>query len=98
MRSGRLWHHLTTVAGNPSWENYQVERDAWKLKDKALDEPEFPERIAQEDYRGFGIYGRVRVPSLPETAGEHSLMAVEFGASSNAISLVPMWTRVRHSL
>ena len=98
LRSSRLWHHVTAVAGDPSWENYQVECDVWKFKDKALGEPEFPERIAQEDYMEFGIYGRVRVPNLPQTAGEHSLIAVEFGAYSNEITLVPMWTRVPHSL
>ncbi len=95
LRCNRLWHHVTVVAGDPNWQDYQVECDVYNYLDRAL---LLPELIAQPNYQEFGLYGRVHVPNLPETKGEHSLIAVEFGPYSNELALVPMWTRVRPGL
>ncbi len=94
LRCGRLWHHVTVVAGDPSWTDYQVECDVINLNDKLLSTPIWPETIAQESYLEFGLYGRVRVPNFPETQGEHSLIAFEFGPYSNEMTMVPLWTQV----
>lgn len=94
LRSSRLWHHVTVVAGDPDWKDYQIECDVYNFEDKLYSTPAFPELIAQANYLEFGMYGRVRVPNLPETKGEHSLIAVEFGPYSNEMTMVAMWTRV----
>lgn len=94
LRCSRLWHHVTVVAGDPSWTDYQVECDVINYNDKLLSTPQWPETIAQESYLEFGLYGRVNVPNFPETRGEHSLIAFEFGPYSNEMTMVPLWTQV----
>ncbi len=39
--------------------------------------------LGQVDYLKFGPYGRLSVPNLPETHGEHSFVGVEFGTFGN---------------
>jgi len=76
MRSSHIWEHLTVVTGDPQWENYQVEVDAYNMID--IEQPH-----ARANYQKFGPYGRVHVPNFPETQGEHSFVAVEFGNFAN---------------
>ena len=91
LRCSRLWHHITVVAGDPEWTDYEVECDIWNRVDRLIDQPTV---IAQALYLEFGIYGRVRVPNMPETTGEHSFLSVEFGPYSQEMLMVPMWGRV----
>ena len=54
LRSSRLNHHVTVVAGDPSWQDYELECDVYNRVDRRLDRPEFPELIAQANYQEFG--------------------------------------------
>jgi len=76
LRSSHIWKHLTVVTGDPEWDNYQVEVDAYNLVD-------VEQRHARANYQKFGPYGRVQVPNFPHTRGEHSFVAVEFGNFAN---------------
>lgn len=76
MRSSHIWKHLTVVTGDPEWDNYQIDIDAYNLID--IEQPH-----ARANYQKFGPYGRVHVPNFPQTQGEHSFVAVEFGNFAN---------------
>jgi len=76
LRSSHIWRHLTVVTGDPEWDNYQVDVDAYNLID--IEQPH-----ARANYQKFGPYGRVQVPNFPQTRGEHSFVAVEFGNFAN---------------
>jgi len=76
MRSSNIWAHLASVTGDPQWTNYQIDVDMINLVDKELPH-------ARANYMKFGPYGRVYVPNFPETRGEHSFVAVEFGNFAN---------------
>lgn len=80
LRSNHLLQHTTIVAGNPNWTDYQVDVDMINRGDRLVDTPEL---IAQDDYRLFGVLGRVAVPNLPKTEGEHCEIGIEFGNYSN---------------
>lgn len=80
LRSNHLWQHATILAGNPNWTDYQVDVDMFDRLDKEIYEPR---GIAHEDYKTFGVFGRVTVPNLPNTKGEHCEIGVEFGSYSN---------------
>ncbi len=76
LRSSHIWKHLTVVTGDPEWDNYRIDVDAWNLID--VEQPH-----ARANYQKFGPYGRVQVPNSPFTRGEHSFVAVEFGNFAN---------------
>jgi len=76
LRSSHIWRHFTVVTGDPQWDNYQVDVDAYNLID--IEQPH-----ARANYQKFGPYGRVHVPNFPETRGEHSFVGVEFGNFAN---------------
>ncbi len=80
MRSGHYWQHITAVTGDPEWTNYQIDLDIYNFND-----PAFSGKgdLGQVNYLKFGPYGRVTVPNLPETEGEHSFVSVEFGTFGN---------------
>ena len=67
-------------AGDPEWTDYQIEADVYNFND-----PAFENRggIGQVNYLKFGPYGRLNVPNLPETRGEHSFVGVKFGTFGN---------------
>jgi hypothetical protein len=65
---------LTAVIGDPEWTNYQIDVDMWTYTDPTRPRP---------NYIKFGPYGRVNVPNLPETRGEHSFVAVEISNYGN---------------
>ncbi|MEO2048945.1 MAG: hypothetical protein ABGX16_20500 [Pirellulales bacterium] len=76
LRSSNIWAHLTAVTGDPQWTDYQIDVDMINLVDKELPH-------ARANYMKFGPYGRLRVPNMPETRGEHSFVGVEFGNFAN---------------
>jgi hypothetical protein len=80
LRSNHLFQHVTLVAGDPNWADYQVDADIIDRRDEGVTEPEL---IAQPNYKKFGIFGRVNVPNLPRTSGEHTEIGVEFGTYAN---------------
>jgi hypothetical protein len=88
MRGGRYWLHLVAVAGDPEWTDYQLDVDMHNFNDPALAGKDQPvptinNNLGQVNYRKFGPYGRLNVPNLPYTSGEHSFVAVEFGIFGN---------------
>jgi hypothetical protein len=76
LRSSHIWRHLTVVTGDPEWNNYQIEVDAYNLID--IEQPH-----ARANYQKFGPYGRTHIPNFPRTQGEHSFLAIEFGNFAN---------------
>ena len=75
LRGASLYRqHLTAVAGDPSWTDYQLDVDMWTFTDPTRPRP---------NYLKFGPYGRVQVPHFPETRGEHSFIAAEVGTYGN---------------
>ena len=75
LRGASLYRqHLTAVAGDPSWTDYQLDVDMWTFSDPTRPRP---------NYLKFGPYGRVQVPRFPETRGEHSFVAAEVGTYGN---------------
>jgi pimeloyl-ACP methyl ester carboxylesterase len=80
LRGGHYWLHLIAVAGDPEWTDYQLDVDLYNFND-----PAFAGRgdLGQVNYLKFGPYGRLAVPNMPETKGEHSFVAVEFGNFAN---------------
>jgi hypothetical protein len=88
LRGGRYWLHLIAVAGDPEWTDYQVDVDMYNFNDPALEGktgtgPDVKDNLGQVNYRKFGPYGRLNVPNLPYTSGEHSFVSVEFGVFAN---------------
>ena len=77
MRSSRLHRHVTAVIGDPEWTDYQIDVDLYTFSD-----PTNPD-ARRGNYLKQGPYGRVHVPNLPETQGEHSFIAVEIGTFGN---------------
>lgn len=90
LRSSFIHQHVTALAGNPNWSDYQIDVDMFSRNDKHIDTPEL---IAEGDYKTFGVFGRVTVPNLPNTKGEHCEIGVEFGNYSN---LYATWSIVTH--
>lgn len=80
LRSGFYWQHVTAVTGDPEWTDYQIDVDLYNFNDPAF---EGKGHLGQVNYLKFGSYGRVHVPNSPETQGEHSFVAVEFGTFGN---------------
>ncbi len=76
LRTSMIWQHITVVTGDPEWTDYQIDVDVWNLVDKELPH-------ARANYQKYGPYGRVHVPNMPETQGEHSFVGVEFGTFAN---------------
>ena len=88
LRGGRYWLHLVAVAGDPEWTDYQLDVDMYNFNDPALagkgePVPTLNNNLGQVNYRKFGPYGRLNVPNLPYTSGEHSFVSVEFGIFGN---------------
>ncbi|MBN1422578.1 MAG: prolyl oligopeptidase family serine peptidase [Planctomycetes bacterium] len=80
MRGGLYWLHIIAVAGDPEWTDYELDLDVYTFDDHRL---EGRADLGQVNYLKFGPYGRLAVPNLPETHGEHSMVAVEFGTFGN---------------
>ena len=78
LRTSRVLQHITAVIGDPQWTDYQIDVDMFTFAD-----PTNPQERAG-NYLKFGPYGRVHVPNLPQTQGEHSFVAVEVGTFGNA--------------
>lgn len=78
LRSVRGGYHITTVAGNPNWSDYQIDADVALRLDA-----EKPTLVDSAWCHGFGILGRVTVPHLPNTKGDHCEIGVEFGSWNN---------------
>lgn len=81
--SNHLLQHVTIVAGNPGWTDYQIDVDIYNRVGKLIEKPEL---LAQANYKKFGVFGRVSVPNLPQTKGEHCEVGVEFGNYANGIA------------
>ena len=77
LRTSRVLQHITAVIGDPQWTDYQIDVDMF-----TFDEPTNPKE-REGNYLKFGPYGRVHVPNLPGTQGEHSFVAVEGGTFGN---------------
>lgn len=72
LRAGSRGLHIVAAAGDPEWTDYRVDADVYSFEDscrQAMDDSGF----------SFGVYGRLDVPNLPETMGEHSFVSAEFG-------------------
>jgi len=80
LRGGHYWLHIIAVAGDPEWTDYQIDLDVYNFNDRAF---EGKADLGQVNYLKFGPYGRLTVPNMPETKGEHSFVAVEFGTFGN---------------
>ena len=80
LRGGHYWMHAVAVAGDPEWTDYQLDMDVYNFNDPGL---EGKNDLGQVNYLKFGPYGRLNVPNMPETQGEHSFVAVEFGIFGN---------------
>lgn len=80
LRGGHYWLHVIAVAGDPEWTDYQLDLDTYNFDDPAL---QGRADLGQVNYLKFGPYGRLQVPDLPKTSGEHSFVAVEFGTFAN---------------
>ena len=80
LRGGHYWLHLVAVAGDPQWTDCQIDVDVYNFNDPAF---EGKNDLGQVNYLKFGPYGRLNVPNLPQTRGEHSFVGVEFGTFGN---------------
>jgi hypothetical protein len=80
LRTSHVHHHIVLLAGDPNWSDYQVDVDTFVHGEQDIKEPAL---IAEGNYRKFGIFGRVNVPNLPGTTGEHTELAVECGTYAN---------------
>jgi hypothetical protein len=80
LRGGHYWLHIIGVAGDPEWTDYQIDLDAYNFNDPAFNGKA---DLGQVNYLKFGPYGRLNVPNMPETRGEHSFVAVEIGTFAN---------------
>ena len=78
LRTSSILQHLTVVSGDPEWTDYQIDVDLYNYRSPLKKSPE-----QWWNYLKCGIYGRVQVPNLPETRGEHSFVAVEIGDYAN---------------
>ena len=78
LRTSSILQHLTVVSGDPEWSDYQIDVDLYNYRSRLKKSPE-----QWWNYLKCGIYGRVQVPNMPETRGEHSFVAVEIGDYAN---------------
>ena len=84
LRSSYKQHHIIIVAGDPNWTDYQVDCDVFDKVDRVIMSNDHL-TLTEPNYKKFGIFGRVNVPNLPVTMGEHTELGVEFGNYSNHI-------------
>jgi hypothetical protein len=87
LRGGFFNLHLIAVAGDPEWTDYQLDVDMVNCDDPAMIGKEAIQsgnsRLGELNYKKFAAYGRLNVPNLPYTSGEHSFISAEFGNFSN---------------